>query len=124
MIRKAAKKELENINLLDLIPQRNSKWDVEDETVIILHPKFKNRFLVKTLLPIMGKPNWKIRLDDIGSWVWKQCDGKRTVREIGSGLKESFGDQVDPVYDRLSIFIKKLESSQFISFTNLPLQKK
>ncbi len=118
------KKKSEEINLLDLIPERNSRWEVEGETVIILHPKFKNKFLAKTLLPRMKKPNWKIKLDDIGSWVWKHCDGKRTVREIGQGLGDCFGDRVDPVYDRLSLFFKRLESSNFVSFINLPTQKK
>lgn len=118
------KTKTSDINLLELIPERNSAWEVEGETVIILHPKFRNKFLAKTLLPRMKKPNWKIKLDDIGSWIWHHCDGKKSVRELGEELKNSFGDRVDPVYDRLALYFRKLEDSQFISFVNIPPEKK
>ncbi len=118
------KRKYQDVNFLELIPERNSKWEVEGETVIILHPKFRNKLLVKTILPLMSKPNWKIRLDDIGSWVWQHCDGKRSVQEIGIAMEESFGDRVKPVYDRLAKFFQKLEESKFISFVNLPFVKK
>ena len=93
---------------------------MDGDTVILLYPKFRNKLLVKFLLPRMKKPDWKIRLDEFGSWVWQRCDGRATVREIAEGMREHFGEKVEPVYDRLGLFFKKLESDQFIQYENLP----
>lgn len=117
-----SKKEHERVNLLELIPDKNCPWELDGDQVILLYPKFRNKFLVRHLLPRMRKPNWKIRLDDIGSWVWQHSNGKMTIKEIGAGLKGALGEKVDPVYDRLSLFFRKLESDQFIRFVNLPVQ--
>jgi len=113
------KKETQEVNLLDLAPERGCEWEMDGETVVVLSPKFKNRFLVRTLLPRMKRPNWKIRLDDIGSFVWLQCDGRATVREIGKLMKDRFGEKAEPVYDRLALFLRNLTESRFISYGNL-----
>ena len=112
------------INLLDLIPGRKCQWEMEGETVIILYPKFRNKLLVRTILPRMKKPHWKVHLDDIGSWVWQRCDGRATVREIAEGMKDHFGEKVEPVYERLSIFLRSLEGDKFICYENLPPREK
>jgi hypothetical protein len=114
------KERFEEINLLDLIPGRRLKWEMEGETVVLLYPKFRNRFLAQCVLPRMKFPNWRIKLDEIGSWVWLHCDGHSTVRELAEGMREQFGEKVEPVYDRLSLFLKKLESDKFIQYENLP----
>lgn len=92
---------------------------MDGETVVLLYPKFRNKLFVKFLLPSMKKPDWKIRLDEIGSWVWQHSDGTATVREIAEGLRQHFGEKVEPVYDRLGLFLRKLESDKFIAYENL-----
>ncbi len=114
------KREETAINLLDLIPGRRCKWEMEGDTVIVLYPKFRNRFLARTLLPRMSKPNWKIRLDDIGSFVWLHCDGKATVGEIAESMKNHFGEKAEPVIGRLSLFLQKLAADKFIYYENFP----
>ncbi|MCP2518848.1 PqqD family protein [Candidatus Aminicenantes bacterium AC-335-A11] len=111
------KKENTNINFLDLVPVRNIEWERgEGGLIVLLKPKFKNKFIVKYFLPKMKKPFFRIRLDEIGSYVWELCNEENTVSEIGIKLKERFGEKIEPVYDRLIIFLKQLERGKCIKF--------
>ena len=106
-------------NLLDLIPDQKINFEESDDGIItLLKPKFENKFLVKYLLPRIRKPNFKIKLDQFGSFVWKQCDGNNTVAQIANLLKENFQDEIDPVYDRLAMFIQSLARYRFIEYNN------
>lgn len=57
-----------------------------------------------------------IQLDDRGSYVWQAIDGSRTIEEIGNLLNAEFGERVEPVYERLAIFLQILRNNGFISF--------
>jgi len=108
------------VNLLELIPDKNIKSEKsEDGFSVLLKPKYRHPLFVKHVLPHMKRPNYKINLDDIGTFIWDLCDGKNTVEEIGNKLKETFGDKVEPLYDRLRIFFQNLEKNKFITFKNL-----
>lgn len=108
-----------DVNLLDLIPEQKVKFEeLDNGKITLLKPKFKNKFLVKYFQPNIKQPNYKIKLDRFGSFVWKQCDGKNTVEQIGNLLKEKFHDEIEPVYDRLAIFIQSMASNGFIKYKN------
>ena len=108
------------VNLLDLIPEQAIKSEKsEDGSSVLLKPKYRHAWFVKHVLPRMKSPNYKIKLDDIGSFIWDLCDGKRSVKEIGEKMEEKFGDKVEPLYDRLRIFFLHLEKNRFITFINL-----
>lgn len=62
----------------------------------------------------MKNPYFRIKLDEIGSAVWEMCDGEKTVREIGECLHQRFKDKIEPVYDRLAVFLQTLERNRFI----------
>ncbi|WP_346354758.1 PqqD family protein [Azotosporobacter soli] len=47
-------------------------------------------------------------LDEYGSYVFLQIDGRRTVREIGENLEEKYGEQAQPLYERLLLYLKHL----------------
>jgi hypothetical protein len=112
------KKQEAEINLLELIPQRNIKWEKNEEQMcVLLKPKFNNSFAKKHLLPRMKKPYFKVKLDKVGSFIWENCDGKRTVNELADLMKEKFGKEVEPLYDRLSVFLQHLEKNKFIQYT-------
>ena len=109
----------EEINLLDLVPLRKIQFgESSDGRITLLKPKFNNKFLVKYLIPRMNKPNYKIKLDQFGSFVWKQCNGENTVGQIGELLKEKFQGEIEAVYDRLTVFIQSLSSHKFIKYKN------
>lgn len=112
-------------NLLDLIPEQKLNFEQSSNGLItLLKPKFKNKFLVKYVQPRIKKPNYKIKLDRFGSFVWKRCDGKNTVAQIGTMLQEHFQDEIDPVFDRLAAFIQSLVKHNFIAYKNYDLKKR
>lgn len=57
----------------------------------------------------------KITLEGMGSFIWTCIDGKRSVYEIGIMLHDKYGDEAEPLYERLSIYMKHLEQVGFIS---------
>ncbi len=111
------KDEKRKVNLLDLIPVRNINWKKEeDELIVLLQPKFKNPFLAKHLLPRLKNPYYKIRLDDVGSFLWERCDGILTVKELANCMKDRFGDKIEPLYDRIALFLQSLERNHLIKY--------
>ena len=68
---------------------------------------------------IAKKPRYSyIELDDFGSFVWKQIDGKRTIYEIGQLVHDEFGDKAEPLYNRLVGFIRTLHENRFVVYAN------
>jgi hypothetical protein len=108
------------VNLLQLIPDQNILAEkTENGLYVLLKPKYRHPWMVKHILPRLKNPHFKIKLDDIGSFIWGLCDGRKTVKEIGWKLKEEFGDRVEPLYERLGVFFQNLEKNRFITFKNL-----
>ncbi len=104
-------------NLFDLVPHRNIKWEKkEDGLIILLREKFQNPFLKKYLLPRLKNPYFRVKLDRIGSFIWEQCNGSRSIKEIAELLQGEFGKDIEPLYERISLFFQSLENSRFINF--------
>ena len=104
-------------NLLDLIPVPSVDWgENPDGTVYIIKQKFKSEFLTKGLKRFGISDVHKIHLDEFGSFVWKQCDGKRPVHKICILLQEQFGKNIEPVFDRLGTFIRILAHHHYIYY--------
>jgi hypothetical protein len=109
----------QKINLLDLKPFRNLKWETgEKDSVILLVPKFHNRYLVKYILPQLRKPFFHIKLDEHGSFIWNLCNGNKTVGEISDKIKEKFGDNFDPTYERIGKFVNQLVRDKFLALND------
>lgn len=104
-------------NFLKKIPLRNTdiKW-TEENGVISLEVENKGIFnlLAQKLLK---KPKISyIHLDEMGSFIWPLIDGENDIIKLGEMVKEQFGDKAEPLYQRLSQYLKILESYKFIKF--------
>ncbi len=104
-------------NYVEKIPAKNQEiqWSVEDDGLVTLHMENKgiaNRIAQK----LIKKPKIShIHLDEMGSFIWLQIDGERTVFDIGKPVEEHFGEKALPLYERLSMFIRTLETNNFIT---------
>lgn len=107
----------QELNLLELVPVKNIEWrETEEGLICLLKPKFQLLFLKKHILHRIKNPYYKINLDKIGSYFWESCDGIRTVEEIAGCMKNELGDEVEPLYDRITLFLQSLEKNKFIRF--------
>jgi len=120
MWKRSAKKKEETANLLDLVPERLLESNTaEDGKVTLRKPRFKSRLLLKWF-PRLARKQDTVGLDRFGSHVWARIDGQVTVREIGASLRETFGEEVEPVYQRLGLFCRQLAANRFIRLTGWP----
>ena len=104
-------------NLLDLVPERTAEWEERADTVVLRRPWPQAAWY---LLPLewlrYGLAVRRIRLDDVGSAVWRACDGHRTVGEIALCLRERFGPPVEPVEERLGVLVRQLRREGLLTY--------
>jgi hypothetical protein len=111
------KGDARSCNLLDVTPKRNLQWEIDENgQAVLLVPRFTNRLAVKWLMPRISKPNFHVKLDQYGSFIWNQCDGKTTVAEIAKSMAERFEQPVDSLYGRIGLFLQKLVRDKFLVF--------
>ena len=116
------RKILKKANYLDLHPLRLHSEEISDENIVtVIIPKFKNKFIVQYIVPKMKSPDIKLKLDEIGSTTWILLDGKKNVREISNLLMEKFGDNIEPVNQRLTKFLTGLYEQRLITFQEINL---
>ena len=102
-------------NLLTLCPRRNLQWEESADRIILIIPKFRNKYVVRYFVPLLAKPNFRLKLDQYGSFTWKAADGKTTVKEIGERMAQHFGEPLDDdLYGRISKFIRRLSRDEFL----------
>jgi hypothetical protein len=101
------KKQSQEYNLLELVPHRLREFDMGEEDIVTINvPRFKHGWMAHYLLPRWKHPNIRTKLDAVGSFVWLQCDGATSTGEIADLLRERFGEEVEPVHDRLKLFLQ------------------
>ena len=100
-------------NLLDLKPVRLMEHLMDNDLVVVQIPRFRSRWM-SWLQRRLKKPCYQLHLDKIGSTVWLACDGESTVADIGNRLKERFGEEIEPLWDRLALFIRQMRSGKLI----------
>ena len=77
-------------------------------------PRLRSR-VGKGLLRLIGRDeNYRVKLDPISSSVWEQCGGNMSVGDIAEVLKNRFGDEIEPTYERLGKLIEIMERNRMI----------
>lgn len=113
-----AKKQKDNY--LDYMPRRNSLYEWHDNKEGNVEVKVYNKgFFNKVAQTLFKKPKFSnIELDEFGSFIWRACDGEKTIYEIGQDVKEHFGEKAEPLYGRLTKFIKILHDNHYVVYAN------
>jgi hypothetical protein len=102
---------------LQFIPKRlDFEWSTtEDNLVQISVPKFTSN-LGKTFCQIIKKNDmFTANLDKIGSFVWKNCDGKHSVKEILHKLEKVFPDEKN-LQQRLFLFLNQMKNLNYLEY--------
>jgi len=115
-----AKKKQNQLNFLDIIPIKNTKMNwVFLENDIVQIQIDRNSWLDKAVRLFFKTPAMmKIDLDRFGSYIWSEIDGSKDFGLISEGFKEAFGDEVEPLYQRLGAYANILRNNNFIKFEN------
>ena len=105
-----------NDNYLDYVFQikENLPWSVNDQGQVICDME-NTGFTNKIAQKFFHKPKIShITLEGMGSFIFQCIDGTKSIYDIGRLVHEEFGDEAEPLYERLSVYIKKLEELNFI----------
>ena len=96
-------------------PRRLLDWrERPNGQVVILRPKFGRGVVGRWLASCLADPHYRIRLDKIGAFVWKACDGNTTLRMIAQGMRSNFGPDVEPAERRLAQFVARMLRSKVL----------
>ncbi len=112
------KKSIVSENYLERRPIRPEriKWSVDEEgsvTLDIENTGFFNRVAQK----LFKKPKVShVHLDKLGSFVWPLIDGEKDIVALGVLVKERFGEEAEPLYERLAKYFQILESYSFVEW--------
>ena len=109
----ARKKE----NYLDYVPAISSRntWDVTGD-IVTIHMVHRG-FFPWVAQTFFGRPRVShIDLDVHGSYIFQQINGERTVGELALLMKERFGQDAEPLYDRLVQYMKILRNNELIYY--------
>lgn len=106
-------------NFLDYVPAVSPRhtWSEKDGKVTIhmehrgFYPWIAQKFFKRPRIS-------HIDLDVMGSFIYPLIDGQRTVGEIALLVKERFGEDAEPLYDRLVQYMKILYNNGFIGYVN------
>ena len=119
------RKNRKSINLLELTPEQRVGWETaENGNVVVLIPKFQHELLVKWVLPRLKYPHVRVKLDKLGSFVWKQCDGRTTVAEMADRMRAEFLESAESAEDRIRTFLLMLEKSEFVNLNAHAIETK
>ena len=103
-------------DIMECIPSRLCEHEIHQGTkrIIVLRPKFTSKVGKRILEPFLKNKNFKVKLDDLGTAVWKNMDGKTTVKNMGEILAAEFGPKIEPIYERLGKFLIRMHKEKFI----------
>ncbi len=94
---------------------RRYEWrESEDGKIVVLRPRFGEGRLARRVSDLFHVSDYRIRLDEIGTAVWKRCDGSTTAREIADELRVQFGARVEPAEERLQRFVSQMLRARMI----------
>lgn len=106
-------------NLYEMVPYRRREFEERpDGTVEVLMPRYGENVVGRVLKGVLNNKPVRVQLDEVGASVWRLCDGKRTVHDIGEALHAEFGERIEPVYDRLHHFLEQMRRSELIEWAN------
>lgn len=111
-----------NQEVLDIVYKicDNIEYEVNGDKVVTILDKQDHKiqkFFRKLKFRI---PTYKkLELDEYSSAVFLEIDGEKTVEEVGKKLELKFGEKVNPLYERLLLFLNHIEvNCKYIEKTN------
>ncbi len=101
----------------DLQPVRQHRWEErEDGRVTVFVPRFTSGFARRWLVPLFARPEYRMHLDETGSFVWLSCDGTVSVREVAARLAARTGTAETDALAGTVRFVRRLVHEESLAF--------
>lgn len=107
----------ENSEFDNAMPVRQHRFEeLPDGRIVVFMPRFTGRFARRFILPLFARPEFRVQLDDLGSAVWRMCDGHTTVRDIVGRLMERTPGDAAELTTRVHLFLRRLHREGSIAY--------
>lgn len=98
-----------NPDLDAAIPVRQARFEERpDGRITLFIPRFTSRFARRWIQPLFARPEFRVQLDDLGSALWRACDGQTSVEGIVTALHARTGDDRAELHARVHQFLRRL----------------
>lgn len=101
-------------SLENYFPVKACRYEINEGVVTLFFKDPKPSLILRWFFKKLAAKEMKFDLDEVGAFIWNLCDGKHTVKEIGEKTKIEYGDKVEPVENRVDLFIRQLSKGNFI----------
>ncbi len=99
----------------EIIPKQSCNYEENEEGLVtVLYIEENPSFIERTFFKKFLKKPHRVDLDEIGSFIWKNIDGKLTVDEITKLSEEHFGEKIAPAKERVQLFMNRMFYSKLI----------
>ena len=115
-LRSAAKLDPNVVNLLDMVPVRRKGLERDGEFLRV--PIYRSGFGKKMAERFDLRTKRGIRLDEYGWVIWELSNGVRDIRKIGQLVKNKFGEEIEPLYPRISKFYAYMVKLELMKITD------
>ena len=121
MFRKSSRK-WRGVDFMALVPEKACEWTQDDVPgrIILLQRRFSTGLLGRFLQPRLkdAKKHIRIPLEERGSFLWAQIDGKRTVGDMAEAFGLEFPGESEQVPVRVETYIYQMADNKLIGFAN------
>ena len=94
--------------------QMGFKWETTEEGLVqIIVPKFQSKIGVSFCKFIRKDTEFTANFDKIGSFIWMQCTGKNTVKQIFDLLKKHYPKEKN-LDQRLFLFLQQMNNLGYL----------
>jgi hypothetical protein len=106
-----------------VVPNRQLRVERNAEGVITLYAPFHAAAFVERIARWLGAApragEAKVELDEVGSFVWDLCDGRRNVREMVACLTEKYKLNRKEAEASLTAFLRSLAGRNLVAIVIL-----
>lgn len=97
-------------NFLDYVPviRTGIEWTTDEQGNVIVHRTNKGLFARMSRILLCKPMVSHLSLEQFGSFLWKQMDGKKNIYQLALELRQAYGEAAEPLYDRLVPYMQNL----------------
>lgn len=99
----------------EIVPERLVPWEeLDDGRVDLMVARYQQGWIARLVQRWLQKPNIRVHLDELGSFVWLRCDGEQNVATITRALEEELDESAELAPERLGMFLQHMQKVELV----------